>query len=229
MSLDLNGYIHQSYKNPNVNILKDLGAEDELVKYLTETPGNTNFNVVKNWVSGESGNGRIFTLPKYGSLETPEMKSLDGLFLFNTMLPYLLEQNIEIKFLNEKVTEVYWGQEESTDSYIFTIITENDTYTLISMTDHDGTYFYPTLNGESIGDITFDIGTKKYFFFATETDDAPFESIVGLYNTGSQPICPYTRSKYRRIAFDSEIGDGRQFNEDLKFPAITEDIWYYAY
>ena len=45
--MDLNEYIRQSYKRPNRKVLEGLGASEELIKYLMETPGNTNLSVVK--------------------------------------------------------------------------------------------------------------------------------------------------------------------------------------
>ena len=51
MALDLNGYIKQSYKRPNRKILEGLGASEDLIEYLMETPGNTNWNVLSGLVS----------------------------------------------------------------------------------------------------------------------------------------------------------------------------------
>ena len=51
MALDLNGYIKQSYERPNRKILEGLGASEDLIEYLMETPGNTNWNVLSGLVS----------------------------------------------------------------------------------------------------------------------------------------------------------------------------------
>lgn len=53
MTLDLNGYIKQSYKRPNRQVLESLGANERLIEYLMETPGNTNWQVVE--AIGNSG------------------------------------------------------------------------------------------------------------------------------------------------------------------------------
>jgi len=45
--MDLIKYIMQSYKTPNKAVLKGLGASDELINYLMETPYNTNFAIAK--------------------------------------------------------------------------------------------------------------------------------------------------------------------------------------
>ena len=51
MALDLNEYIKQSYERPNRKILEGLGASEDLIEYLLETPGNTNWNVLSGLVS----------------------------------------------------------------------------------------------------------------------------------------------------------------------------------
>jgi len=75
--MDLNEYIRQSYKRPNRKVLETLGASEDLIEYLMETPGNTNWNVLKklnninddddwtiirlNTIEVEEGNYQIFT------------------------------------------------------------------------------------------------------------------------------------------------------------------------
>ena len=51
--MDLNEYIRQSYKRPNRKVLETLGASEDLIEYLMETPGNTNWNVIKQMTSSE--------------------------------------------------------------------------------------------------------------------------------------------------------------------------------
>ena len=53
MALDLNEYIKMSYERPNRKVLEGLGASEGLIKYLMETPGNTNWNVIGS--IGEGG------------------------------------------------------------------------------------------------------------------------------------------------------------------------------
>ena len=48
MALDLNEYIKMSYERPNRKILEGLGASEDLIEYLMETPGNTNWNIINN-------------------------------------------------------------------------------------------------------------------------------------------------------------------------------------
>ena len=51
--MNLNEYIRQSYKRPNRKVLEGLGASEELIEYLMETPGNTNWNVIGSIGEGE--------------------------------------------------------------------------------------------------------------------------------------------------------------------------------
>lgn len=47
-------YIKKNYRNPNVGILRDLGASEVLIDYLVKTSHNTNFNIVPQLIdSGE--------------------------------------------------------------------------------------------------------------------------------------------------------------------------------
>lgn len=53
-------YIKKSYLRPNRAILKSLGASDELIAYLFETPYNTNINVVTaSFVAGGGGEAGV--------------------------------------------------------------------------------------------------------------------------------------------------------------------------
>lgn len=58
MALDLNEYIKQSYEHPNRKVLEGLGASEDLIEYLMETPGNTNI-VIANQLIGETDNSVI--------------------------------------------------------------------------------------------------------------------------------------------------------------------------
>lgn len=44
--MNLLEYIKMSYLRPNKQVLKELGASDDLIAYLMETPGNTNIVIV---------------------------------------------------------------------------------------------------------------------------------------------------------------------------------------
>ena len=51
--MTLNEYIKQSYLRPNIQVLKSLGASDELITYLFKTPWNTNINIVTQLVGSD--------------------------------------------------------------------------------------------------------------------------------------------------------------------------------
>lgn len=54
--MELFDYVKQSYKTPNPQILKDLGADSKLIEYLRYTPENTNLNVIRAY-GGDGGEG----------------------------------------------------------------------------------------------------------------------------------------------------------------------------
>lgn len=51
--MNLLEYINMSMERPNRAVLKGLGANDELIKYLMESPWNTNMNVVNTLLATE--------------------------------------------------------------------------------------------------------------------------------------------------------------------------------
>ena len=57
--MTLQEYIRQSYMRPNKPILKTLGASDDLIDYLMETPSNTNFAVIGQFISSEELEGMV--------------------------------------------------------------------------------------------------------------------------------------------------------------------------
>lgn len=79
--MELLDYIRKNYKTPNIAVLKTLGATDELIKYLTNTPNNTNMKIVESLISGDSdeGNG-IKSITVSPALDTTP--TLDSLFPF---------------------------------------------------------------------------------------------------------------------------------------------------
>ena len=93
--MDLNEYIRQSYKRPNRKVLETLGASEDLIEYLMETPGNTNWNVLKglNNINGDDG----WTIIRLNTVEIEEgyyQISTDNLIdvnNFKTLLTILIQ------------------------------------------------------------------------------------------------------------------------------------------
>lgn len=52
--MELLDYIRKNYKTPNVAVLRTLGASEELIEYLTNTPWNTNIKVVESLTDNKS-------------------------------------------------------------------------------------------------------------------------------------------------------------------------------
>ena len=57
--MNLNEYIKMSHKRPNRQVLKALGASEELIQYLQRTPWNTNINVVVGIESRNESNNLV--------------------------------------------------------------------------------------------------------------------------------------------------------------------------
>ena len=56
--MELLEYIKKNYKTPNVAVLRTLGASEELIEYLTNTPWNTNMKIVESLISGGDDAGK---------------------------------------------------------------------------------------------------------------------------------------------------------------------------
>lgn len=53
--MELLEYIKKNYKTPNVAVLRTLGASEELIEYLINTPWNTNIKVVESLIEDKDG------------------------------------------------------------------------------------------------------------------------------------------------------------------------------
>ena len=76
--MELLEYIRKNYKTPNVAVLRTLGASEELIKYLINTPNNTNMKVVESFISegGDEGNGVKSVSISPAITTTPALDSL---------------------------------------------------------------------------------------------------------------------------------------------------------
>lgn len=105
MALDLEGYIKQSYERPNKAILEGLGANEQLIEYLMETPGNMNWQVVES-IEGSGGGDDDWTVIRLSAVEDQEQPgtyllvtdNLDDVNNFKTLLT-LEHPIIQTKYL----------------------------------------------------------------------------------------------------------------------------------
>ena len=224
-------YIKCNYKTPNANILKNLGAESQLIKYLIETPWNTNFNIVKKWTSKESQSGRTVSLPIY-YFEGDEgneaaVRREDYTLLVGLMMPAMLEEGIEVKFMNEKVTSIIPSEEYLEENY--TIVTNKGTHIVRIEFSGDYEYFFTDIkvDDEKVDSLEFNINTDKYFLIVRHEDDT---LLSGLYDAGTEVVFSDEEysgySYYAEKAFGGEGAEEHNFDEERKFPALTKDVWY---
>ena len=96
MALDLNEYIKQSYERPNRKVLEGLGASEDLIEYLMETPGNTNWNIINN-IGSTDDQKYIIKLAKTGAgaeiyaADSPQKPTYESFYakFMSTILPTL--------------------------------------------------------------------------------------------------------------------------------------------
>jgi len=138
--MELEDYIKQSYLRPNKTILEDLGADEELIDYLTNTPNNTNINVWQHLIKNDSKEGLIIY---YGHNE--ETNGIDlkrsGVNSLAEIVEYCNNHyeltawgskktiGVELRWPNEDVFATYATYEPSWDGWVFS---NQDDYTYIT-------------------------------------------------------------------------------------------------
>lgn len=164
-----------------------------------------------------TGGGRTISLTRiseeFASLDEEEL-------IFTNMIPYLLDEGIEVKFLGEVVT----GIEHTTESYdeIYTITTEQGTHVVYTSVSGDYDVFYPTVDGETVDKVSVTVATKQYYLLAT--DNYRVKIFDGLYNAGTEVVCDDDYTSYYHPAMVSDDTSGTIV--DHKLPALTEDALY---
>ena len=175
-----------------------------------------------------TGSGRTVSLPIYHREgEEPSIRREDYELMFKYMMPKLLEDGIEVKFMGEKVTAVTPVGDEYSST--FTVTTSKGTHTV--NVDFSGDYEYfcvtPTVDGEEVNELKFNAGTSKYFLIAKPYDGDIVVS--GEYDAGTRVVITGDHtSTYSKVAFGAD-SDTHQFDEDKKLPALTADTWYEVY
>lgn len=133
MALDLNEYIKQSYERPNRKILEGLGASEDLIEYLMETPGNTNWNML------ESLNGNN---EKYSGIKSVIISpTIEMNPTLETLFPIYYEgENIQ------ENTHITTNTPLASD-YVVTVVPSDDWYALVG----DGNYGGASVMGDEKG------------------------------------------------------------------------------
>lgn len=121
--MELSDYIRKNYKTPNIAVLKTLGASEELIEYLTNTPWNTNMKIAEGLIGGDGdedeGNGIMSITISPAITTTP---SLDSFFPI-----YWDDLTEEERDRNVNITVDLDPQTESAE-YTFTLTPTNDMY-----------------------------------------------------------------------------------------------------
>ena len=120
---------------PNVQIMKDLGASDELVEYVKESPENTNLNVMGSITNSDGGQAevwlvgneyfdddgaRIFTLSNVDTID-------HIMVLFDNSESYRVYlDGTELTFLEQRESNVAWLDGETIESSTKVVEISND-------------------------------------------------------------------------------------------------------
>ena len=133
--MNLLEYIKMSYLRPNKQVLKGLGASDDLIAYLMETPGNTNI-VIANQLIGSNETDEDLVI--FDSTATFEpyfdgiySASINTSFTFTDSAdapPFLIVEANEETIVLPKTESVYawYGEGESFENYPYSLYIDND-------------------------------------------------------------------------------------------------------
>lgn len=134
--MELLEYIKKNYKTPNVAVLRTLGASEELIEYLINTPWNTNMKIVESLIGEGSDEGKqglksISISPAITT--TPALDSVFPIYLGDTYPPRVplvptgeLPASAEITITPTSEWYVYNGETLGDAGEPVTILVEND-------------------------------------------------------------------------------------------------------
>ena len=125
--MELLDYIRKNYKTPNVAVLKTLGATNELIKYLVNTPNNTNIKVVESLINkddeSDEGNGIKSITISPAITTTPAFASLFPIYWEDLTEKQKQEHVVRIAASTQATMEVG-------DTYTVTVVPTADMYAM---------------------------------------------------------------------------------------------------
>ena len=172
--MELLEYIKRNYRTPNPQVLKSLGASEELIGYLRKTPWNTNIKVVEGLISGNSDDEKqgiksIIISPAITT--TPALESMFPIYWDD-----LTEEERE---LSVNITVDLDPQTEPAE-YTFTLTPTNDMYAGIKGVGTDS-WVIGENKGDSVSATIFGLPSvnNAVFVAASALDgDEPPEKVV---------------------------------------------------
>ena len=124
---------------PNVQIMKDMGANDELVEYIKESPENTNLNVMGSITSDGGGDAEVWLVGDTGveaqgmmMFELSNVDATDHLaeLLTNGANYKVFLNGTELPYLEGDENEASWSDSNDYSTATMGIGIENDSGTL---------------------------------------------------------------------------------------------------
>lgn len=169
---------------------------------------------------GGGGGSRTVSLAKDGSDKTT---TYEVEFLFDYLIPYMLNNGISVKYGDNEVTSVTRTGFATDNEYTWTLEDENGSYIIDAEYDSYDSVLYPTVDGESVDSLSFVVDTdKRYIMFSDVVGGQINVLSEELYETGSVLTAPAGYTKYySRSPYDSS----RYLIED-GFPTVDTDAWY---
>lgn len=225
-----------------VNTLKAFKAKRQLVMHLPQQGGEATliipyhavmeYDVMKEVIpipdvaddfcdTGETAVERTITLPKIA--ESNQAYQSDVYFILENMLPYMIREGIEVKFMDNVVSSITNGT-TTEEQVSWNVEDSNGTHVIAaSTTDNLDVFGYPTVDGEEVDALSFTVGTDKRFGITLDNDEYFTQ---GLYSIGEVITVDRSFVSYKSSYPYDPDAEFQPLPEDKTLPAVEDDFKY---
>lgn len=171
--------------------------------------------------TGETAVERTITLPKIA--ESNQAYQSDLYFILENMLPFMINEGIEVKFMDNAVSSI---TNTSTDEQVsWNVEDSNGTHVIAaSTTDNLDVLGYPTVDGEEVDALSFTVGTDKRFGITNDNDEY---NVSDLYSVGEVITTMSDFTKYMAQYPYDPNAEFVSLPEDKTLPAVEDDFKYF--
>lgn len=171
--------------------------------------------------TGETAVERTITLPKIA--ESNQAYQSDVYFILENMLPYMIREGIEVKFMDNVVSSITNGT-TTEEQVSWNVEDSNGTHVIAaSTTDNLDVFGYPTVDGEEVDALSFTVGTDKRFGITLDNDEYYTE---GLYSIGEVITVDRSFVSYKSSYQYDPDAEFQSLPEDKTLPAVEDDFKY---
>ena len=171
--------------------------------------------------TGETVAERTVALPKIA--ESNQTYQSDLYFFLERMLPFMIGEGIEVKFMDNVVSSITNGQ-STAEQVSWNVEDSNGTHVIAaSITEDYDILGYPTVDGETVDVLSFTVGTDKRFGITHDNDEYFTD---GLYSVGEVITTSSSFTKYMAQYPYDPNADFETLPADKTLPAVEDDFKY---